>query len=181
MILTATVCVVVLVRTRRTGSQALAAICAQQRQVGATGLAVPPAGTGGTGWLAGWGRRGKEGEREGGGSCQSLQKLIFSSYVSFPDGYRTASHSCEPSKATLTFIPKVYFSLNVAHILSTYQHKGDKQNMNKLIAVKYSQQKILHLHNQKRWQNILLFKTKLYLVYLYLCIWPKVLLETKHK
>jgi len=38
-----------LVGTRRTGSQALAAISAQQGQLGATGLAFPPARTGGTG------------------------------------------------------------------------------------------------------------------------------------
>lgn len=45
----ATVCVVVLVGTRRTGSQALAAISAEQGLLGAAGLAVPPAGTGGAG------------------------------------------------------------------------------------------------------------------------------------
>lgn len=55
MILTATVRVVMLVGTRRTGSQTLAALSAQQGQLGATGLAVEPAGTGGTGRPAGCG------------------------------------------------------------------------------------------------------------------------------
>lgn len=49
MILTATVCVVMLVGTRRTGSQALAILSAQQGQLGAAGLAVQPVGAGGTG------------------------------------------------------------------------------------------------------------------------------------
>lgn len=88
MILTATVHVVVLVGTRRAGSQALAAVSAQQGQLGATGLAVPPAGAGGAGWLAGC--RGGRGEGES--DCQSHQKSIFSSYQSFLHGYRTACH-----------------------------------------------------------------------------------------
>lgn len=62
MILTATVCVVMLVGTRRTGSQTLAALGAQQGQLGATGLAVEPAGTGGTGRPAGCG--GEEGDED---------------------------------------------------------------------------------------------------------------------
>lgn len=53
MVLTATLCVVVLVGTRRTRSQALATLNAQQLGLGAAGLAVQPAGTGGTGRLAG--------------------------------------------------------------------------------------------------------------------------------
>lgn len=44
----ATLCVVVLVGTTRTGSQALAAISTQQGQLGATGLAVQLTGTSGT-------------------------------------------------------------------------------------------------------------------------------------
>lgn len=49
----ATVCVVVLVRTRRAGGQTLAAVGAQQGQLGAARPTVPPTGTGGTGGPAG--------------------------------------------------------------------------------------------------------------------------------
>lgn len=55
--LTAAACVVVLVGAGRTGSQACAALGAQQGQRGATRLALQAAGTGGAGRVAGWGRR----------------------------------------------------------------------------------------------------------------------------
>lgn len=48
-ILTMTVCVVMLVGAGRTGSQALAALGAQQGQLGATRLAFQATGTGGAG------------------------------------------------------------------------------------------------------------------------------------
>lgn len=61
VILTTTVCVVMLVGAGRTGSQALAALGAQQGQLGATWPALQATGTGGAGWLAGcgWERRGR--------------------------------------------------------------------------------------------------------------------------
>lgn len=53
MILTGAARWVVLIRGVRTGSQAAAAIGAQQGQPGAAGPTIPPAGTAGTGRRAG--------------------------------------------------------------------------------------------------------------------------------
>lgn len=68
-------CVVVLVGAGRTGSQALAALGAQQGQLGATRLALQATGAGGAGRLAGCGggRR-----RRAGDAVKSSRSLLTS-------------------------------------------------------------------------------------------------------
>lgn len=144
-----------LVGTRRTGSQALAALSAQQGQPGAAGLAVGETRTGGTGWLAGCG-----------GKILTVSRFKYSFppriWAFFVVTGQTACHSLADSQWKAKHIhklgadfelcwlrcsltvegdwwsqrkPKACFNPSVAHILSKHPKNWNKLNVNQLVAL----------------------------------------------